>query len=253
MKLSLEPVHFSHLKKMALSPAHYAASVAEEIKDTTAKAFGRLCHYQLLGGAYAVWNGERRAGKEWEAFKAEHEGRDIFKRSEVELAVKIADAVRNDPVAGPLVAGDFEKEIRWKYLDRECSSRIDIHNRVKRYHADLKTLPFGGAKPEKFRWDCIRQGYHAQSSFYQEAARFIGEPVMDSYVIGVEKVEPFAVTVFHISEGALVEGNKLHRLWMERLLQCEAARHFPSYVQSVIELEVGDDVDLIFGDEDEAA
>ena len=60
---------------------------------------------------------------------------------------------------------------------------------------------------------------HAQLSFYRDALEHRGP----CYLIAVETVAPYAVTVMHLTERALLEGDKLNRMWLERLAQCEAA------------------------------
>lgn len=230
----LEPVHWSHLKRMSDSPAHYQASFEEE-RDSAALLFGRLLHYLLLGGNYdyAVWEGDRRQGKLWDAFAELHTGRDIFKTAEVDHALRIVQAVKSSPVAAPYLEGDREVPIDWAFLNRSCKSRIDVLND---YVVEVKTTKC--SKPDTFRWDCDRYAYPAQCAFYQDAARYIRRPTKGAVIIAVEKELPYAVTVAKLSTDLLEEGRKLNFMWMERLLQCEAAKQWPAYVQTEVDFDV---------------
>lgn len=70
----LEPVHFSRLKLMAQSPAHYAARPHVETRSVS---LGAAIHTLALGGDLIVYDGERR-GLDWAGFKAVSEGAEPF-------------------------------------------------------------------------------------------------------------------------------------------------------------------------------
>lgn len=242
------PVHFTDLKKIAISPAHYLAGLTTP-KDTPAMRLGRLVHTIVLGGPpSAVWDGTRR-GKEWEAFKAANEGREIVTVDEVTKATAIANAAMRCPLATPYLNGEHERPVEWEFLGRKCATRgIDVLGDV--FLTDLKTST--STHPDRFRRQCLSMGYHAQLAFYHEAAASIGRPVRGAYIVGVEVAPPYAVTVFRVTPSALEEGRKLLRLWMERLLACEASNEWPAYAQTVLDLDVSEDSGIIIdGDEDE--
>jgi hypothetical protein len=48
-------------------------------------------------------------------------------------------------------------------------------------------------------------------------------------------------------------GERLCRVWLEKLLACEAADRWPGYCQSFEEWDIETDVELTFGEEAEAA
>ena len=252
---TLDPVHFTTLKHIARSPAHYRAALLAK-KDTPAMKLGRLVHTVVLGGPpSAVWDGERR-GKAWLEFKAAHEGREIVTVGEVERATEIANAVGADPVARRYLAGQTERAVEWSMFGRRCATHgIDIlGDRSEDFIADLKTSTT--TEPRTFARQCLRLGYHSQLATYLEAAASIGEPRRRAIIVGVEVTAPFAVTVFEVGPAALEEGRKLHRLWMERLIACEAADAWPAYAQDVLSLDdylVSDPEIIIDGDDVEVA
>lgn len=246
----VEPLHFSDLKRMALSPAHYLAGLGND-HDKPAMRFGRLVHTLVLGGpAVAVYEGERR-GNAWKAFRAENEGREIVTRSELDEATNVARAVLSSEVARPYLIGERERPVEWTTNGRRCATRgIDVLGST--FLADLKTT--NCAEPGRFSRACLRMAYHGQLAWYQDAAASIGRHVDEAFIIGVETAPPYAVTVLRVTPRTLHEGRKLSRLWLERLLACEAANEWPGYVQSVVDLDVAeDDVGLIIDGEEIAA
>jgi hypothetical protein len=243
---SRAPVHFSDLKHMALSPAHYRARLDGEKRDTPAMMRGRLVHGLALGGGYqcAIYEGERR-GKAWSEFKAAHPGVDIVTGEEYSEAERVATAVRQHPIAGPLLVGELETHVEWEMLGRKCSSRLDVLG--DGFITDLKTS--ASSEPGRFSRGALRMCYHAQLAFYADAASFVGKPPREAFLVAVEPEPPYAVTVLRATPRALEEGRKLCRLWMERLLACEAANEWPEYVQAIVDLDIVEDADLIIDGE----
>ncbi len=230
------PVRFSHLKAFAKSAAHYVAAVQVGRTDTPAMRSGRLVHALILGGMdeFAVYDGERR-GNAWKDFAAEHVEKDIITAPELARAQPIADAVHGHPIAMELLAGEHEVKVDWTNLGRACSSRIDVIGR--RWVTELKTSV--DSSPWRFPHLAARMGYHAQLSWYQHAARFVGhQDIETAHIVAVEPVPPYAVTTFNLTASAMVEGEKLWRSWLERLLVCEAAGAWPAYTEASVDLDV---------------
>lgn len=244
------PVRFSTLKHIGQSPAHYDAALRHGIGETRAMRVGFAAHARVLGGDYLVFEGDRR-GKKWEAFEAEHanDGRRILTAPEHESASRIAGAVMGSPLAQSVLepATLREHEIHWSFGGRACVSHLDALA-TERYVVELKVT--NCAHPEKFAWQARRMGYIAQCAFYAEAAK-----VDAAYIVAVEDKRPWPVTVLRLTPRALTDGLKQCRLWMERLLACEAEDAWPGYCQSVVDLDTLDDGEfaLEFGDESEAA
>lgn len=253
-----DPVHYSNLRKFSQSPAHYLASIGGG-EDTGDFRLGRATHALTLGvqpgGAWTVYEG-RRAGKVWEAFEAEQKAQnpniDIFIPSELAAAKEMAKAVAADPVAKGLMVGEYEVPVEWTdESGRKCATRgIDILNRKGRYLIDLKTCR--SAHPTRFAREALWYGYHAQGAFYADAARSLGVDIANVYVIAVEKTAPHPVVVRRLTLRALDQGRRLVRSWMEQLLVCEASNAFPGYAQSVVDLDVAEEEDLVFGDSEAA-
>lgn len=69
-------VHFSRLKLMALSPAHYRAGL-DEIEETPAMRFGTCVHVLALGGDVIRYPGAR-TGNGWKAFQGLVDGAEYY-------------------------------------------------------------------------------------------------------------------------------------------------------------------------------
>jgi hypothetical protein len=198
---------------------------------------GSLVHALVLGGQeVAVWDGTRR-GKDWDAFSADNADRLLVTRTEYEQATLVAESVRRSRVAAPWLEGEHEKHVVWEYQGRSCSSRLDVLG--DGHVVDLKTTT--NTDPETLMRACQKMAYHAQLAFYARAAAEIGKPVRSWRIIAVETAPPFEVTVLRLSRRTIEAGDKLVRLWMERLLACEAADAWPGYVQCEVDWDLEDD------------
>lgn len=245
----IKELHWSDLKLMGQSPMHVRHRIENATEPTAAMLFGTLVHSLVLGGDVVVYEGERR-GNAWKDFAAAHEGRTVVTAKEAAEARRVADAVRNDPVAAPLLVGRHEVAWKTKMHGRECGGRIDVVGHG--YTVELKTT--NDASPHRFSWQCRRMCYASQLAWYADARIAMGQDPGDAYIIGVETKAPYPVTVLRVTGRALEEGRRLNRLWLERLAACEAADEWPGYVQSVVDLDIVEDAGLIIdGEEVEAA
>src|SRR5574338_134121 len=241
-------VHFTTLKAIELSPAHFRAKCLEEDTWTRPKSQGSLLHALTLGGDYAVWHKQRK-GNAWEEFKAQHLAENpqrlIVTQTEYDEVARAADALMRDPFARerlePREGRQREVALRWDVMGRSVAGRLDVVDS----HAvtDLKSTR--SAEPGWFRRHAIGMRYHAQLSWYLEGAKQNGFHAHQAFIVAVELKPPFAVTVFELTLKDIIEGEKFTRLWMERLLGCERSDHWPAYVQSVVELNVSETQGLL--------
>lgn len=251
MPLLSDPVHFTTLRNMSRSAAHYRHAVESSREPTAAMRFGTIVHRMLLGGPIAVFDGERR-GKAWAEFRAAANPEAVIATAtERDRAMACANAVDDHPFAGRYLVGQLEQELIWRNMGRECSSRPDAVG--SDFVTELKTA--STTEPQKFMGGCLRLAYHAQLAFYLDAVRVsMGRDLQKAYIVGVESAPPYAVTVLRLTPRTILEGRKLCRTWMERLLGCEAVGEWPGYCQSEVSWDLDGDVELIIdGEEVEAA
>lgn len=240
------PARFSNLKHIARSPLHYWDAVQLDRDDTLAMRIGRGAHAMVLGEPVVLYPGKTRQGKEWDRFKAEHADKEILNRSEWARAEGIYHAIRRHRIAAPLLFDDtvLEEIIEWEFLGKKCTSRPDSRRTDGRILTDLKTTR--SAEPGWFRRDAMLRVYDAQLAFYDQASAYkTGRDADELYAVAVESKRPFACTVLRLTDEARERGRKMCRLWMEQLLNCEAANHWPDYVDHIVDLDVpADDGEL---------
>lgn len=244
-----QPVRFSHLKNIRRSPAHYLDGLERHF-DSASLRLGRIVDKAILGGdAMVIYDGHRRGG-EWKEFEALNAGKEIVTTSETRVAAPIIDAVlKHEHAMYLLRSGVQKKRIYWDWLGRECSGEPDV---AGKYLVDLKTTRC--SEPGQFTRQAMWFAWHAQIAWYRQGLLLSGaEPPAQAFIVAVETSPPYPVTVFCLTERAIEQGERLCRVWMERLLACEASGEWPEYVQSAVDLDVPDDTELTFGVEEESA
>lgn len=232
---STTPVRFSHLKAYGRSAAHGAhARIAPKGAETYAIERGSGVHAILFGTQKVIgYPGSTRRGKEYEKFVTDHPGHLILTMNEYDKAMRMADAVLKCDLAAPLLNGVFEETLLFDWMGLKCRATPDV--RGAGFLTELKTSQ--SSHPEKFLWHARRMGYHAQMRFQEYACeRSRVERIKDHWIVCVESEAPHPVTVFHVEPEALEEGDKCLTLWAERLKACEAANHFPGYIDCAVPL-----------------
>lgn len=233
-------VHFSDLKMMDLSPAHYVAACAEKFEPSRTMRVGTVVHHLVLGPNHirplVRYDGERK-GNAWKAFEAEHPGCEIVTAAEWSDAEPIAAAVIADPQAQRIIEGARrEMSLTWESAGIKCATRgIDIVGAG--LLADLKKTSC--TEPRSWQRHAIKLWYHAQMAWYEEGAKANGlDTSKGLFLIGVEDVAPWAVTCLRLTPPVIAHGRKSITKWMERLRLCRENDHWPTYTQTVVDFEL---------------
>jgi hypothetical protein len=237
-------VRYSRLKLMALSAAH---SPAWAEKDTPALERGKALHAIVLGGPPVLcYPGKVRNGKEWEAWQAANDGAIILNRSDYALVAGMAEEVLRHRDATALLAGEHEVEIDWSYLGRPCQSHVDVIGQGGGSITELKSSV--SSSPDRFPYLAHRMNYAGQLAFYLQAVEQArGVRPKTAYVVAVEQTPPHVVTAMEAAPDFLELGERTVRLFMERLLGCEAANEWPGYVQGIVGLHApAGDIEFTF-------
>ncbi len=248
-------LRFSYARAMSRSAAHARYAMQHDWEPTLAMKLGTAAHSLLLGGQrLAVYPGKTRRGKEWEAFKAENLDALIVSVGEMKRAEGIAASVRADPVASrvlfpPDLKMQYEQTIHWSFRGRLFRSTPDA--RSHRHLVDLKTTR--DASLERFAWDAIKSGYHAQLAGYAKAMEAENGVAPDSvYIVAVESRAPYLCSVHKLTPRALEKGLRLMTEWVDQIIACETSGIWQGYANAPVDLDVPLDVDtdLDWGDED---
>lgn len=242
-------VHFSHLKKLALSGVQYLHAVNTTIEPTRAMLIGTAVHQMILGprpGAkrLARFDGATRRGKEWEAFKLANHDAEIISATEWAEAEAIAASVRLSPIARRRLEGArFEVPLRWEESGIPCStSGVDIIP-VGGGLGDLKAT--FSTHPETFKRHAFRMLYPMQLAFYRRGARANGIDVSEMFILGVESKAPYEVVELRLTPDLADMADRTISLWIEDLRRNmlaiptpETIYDWPGYAQAPVEWDV---------------
>lgn len=200
--------------------------------------FGTAAHSLVLGrGKPLAWleaeDWRTKAAKEWrEAVRAE--GSVPLLRDEYNQVQAMADAIREHPLAGPLLAdaGTAENSCFWQ--DPEFGiwrrARLDSHRHGsgRLIVTDYKTTSC--AEPGAFARSVANYGYHAQASYYLDAvAACFGEADAAFLLVAQEKTPPYLVTVAGLDTAALRAGDAINCRAMEIYRDCQMTNIWPGY------------------------
>ncbi len=253
------PVHYSRLKKMRLSAAHY---LDHEEPATPSKGKGSALHSVCLGGKRVlVYEDGRRAGKRWDEFREANDGALILSPKEATDVVGMRKSIEAHPEAMRLLDGVRETLIEWEHAGRKCAGTPDVvHLQLKgcrgKVVVELKTSKT--AAPWSFPWEAKRYGYYGQCDWYgngvERTMAYAPGEVTDHFIVTVESTKPWPVTIFRVEERALSRARLEWRGWLDSLLECERKGSFPAYTDQVVSIGLDDGLDLDWSaNDDEAA
>lgn len=242
-----EWVHFSNLKHIARSPAHYFASLwpREESKRASPRLFGALTHARTLGrGDFVVFDGPKRSGKKWDKFKADNIGKEVCTAREWWLAGLVAHKLLNHPRAAPLLEGEREGDVEWRtHTGRKAAGRLDVVRPLAL--TELKTC--FSADPIEFTVHAQRMNYVAQGGWYRCGLEQLGREIQRVDFVVVEPFPPYAITTMHLSARALEQGRTTAREWIDKLFLAETSKRFPEYADDDVELDVPAESPALYG------
>lgn len=237
----LAPLHFSQLKHIAASPAHYAYNLVHPPSQSAAFALGSAVDAFLIGeGERVLQCSERRGTKAHAAFLETVKVDDplILKPAEFDKACEMADSVVRNARAVELLQGERQKTVQWSWLGRRSEGTPDVF--CLDHLTELKTGRT--SHPTRFQSQARWYGYHAQLAWYRRALIESGFGTPASYwIVAVESSPPYPVTVFQLTDSAIEQGERACRAWLERLLVCEASDHWPGYTDAVVPFDVPDE------------
>lgn len=230
----IDALNFSSLKHLLQSPAHFRHAQLHPQKDSDAKKLGRCIHLAALEPeqfkrACVVWDGGTRRGKEWDAFKKKHAGREILKPDELEHVVAVAAAVRADATAARYLAGgQSEASLLWldKRLGLECKARVDFIANCGAL-VDLKTTR--DASQEGFGRECWRYHYQTQAAWYSDGYFAATGKRLPYFLVAVEVEAPHVVQVYRIPDGVLELGREEYQGLLDTLVACRASNSWGGY------------------------
>lgn len=242
------PMTWSALKMMSLCPAkvRHVALQADGGETSLAMRMGSGVHAISFGTPPVVVYEERRAGKAWEAFKADADagGVLVLNAREHAVASAIAAALHNDPVAAPLLFGPgvlHEQPMAWAVGGRAYRTRGIDFIRPGHWIGELKVART--AQPGRFERDQLRALYPAQVELYDEGEAIVTGRDRDrhpvaKYIVAVEPTAPYVVTTYVLAPSAIRQAVRTIGMYRSQLATCEAANVWPGYALSAVPFEV---------------
>ena len=227
---AIDALNWSKFKRIDESPLSFRWHADNSTESTTGQLMGRELHALVLTPddteAVVIWNGDRRAGKDWEEFKAHHKGRHILKTAEYDLVRRKADAVLAHPVVRDLLAfGNPEVTRTWERDGVLCKGRLDLSS--PGVIVDLK-----GAGPlSTLERVAIGQKWHRQLEWYRYS-----DPDAECYVIAVEDKSPHDVGVWRLSPLLLDAARRANDLALEVYRRCVESGTWPGRMPDVAEM-----------------
>lgn len=237
------PVRFSRLKTFALSGAHYLDAAQDDFEETLAIRMGAGVHAALFENREVLCYDGRRAGKAWERFEGRGRERNavILNETEYVKCTGIVDSVRRHRRAMQILFDGTTREQRidWARGERACRATPDSYHDRGAHNSDLKSARC--TEPRWFGREALRRFYHAQLAFYDEPVeRQAGKRPDENYLVAVENVKPFNVTVMRLPPEVRELGAKICHLWFAQLLAAEHANYYGGYVEDDVDLELPD-------------
>lgn len=239
---ALEGVNFSTLKHLKRSPAHYHAELLKtklqkDEEDTDARRLGRVTHVAMIeperfAATVAVWDGGRRAGKDWEAFKVQHKDKELITLAQYDQAIAMSRAVRaNETLAKYLRKGKSEVTVRWECEGVVLKSRLDFVSGAFVPHVivDIKTAQ--DASPEVFgraAWDF---DYVMQAAMYSDAYHAATGDRLRYLLGAVEKSEPYVAAPYWVPEEQIDLGRNQYLELLAKLKRCREQNDWHGYVE----------------------
>lgn len=250
--VAMEGLRFSALKNLARSPLHYQHALAHP-KQTDPMRLGTAAHVAVLEperfeSQFVVWekrksNGDMwpRKGPEWDAFCAEHRGREALEPKFAEQAQEMQRAVQAHPKAQRyLQSGDPEVSLQCTLNHRLCKARIDWLTTVDGAPVMVGLKTTVDVRAFQFRRVAAQLLYHVQWAFYADMYHCVTSQRPRVVEIVVEKTPPYAVGVYVIRDEILQQGREQYQALMAELARCEAADEWPGPVVDEQELTLPD-------------
>lgn len=236
----------SSLKTILKNPAQFHAELTEKKSEVENPSFteGSLLHSLILEEDqieqdYAFFTGLRKAGREFEEFKAANPGRVIISTPQKSRCLAYKRAFMSLPTAVNLLKGcEKEYTICAMLMDVPIKVRFDAINLDQSYGLDLKTSSFG-VEIDSFKMTMQSFGYGLSAALYAWVAELhFGRP-FDFYLIPIAKQE-LECHVYKLSEATIMRGRSDIIKALQIYKQCKETGIWPNSVELKVSKEVGD-------------
>jgi hypothetical protein len=190
---------------------------------------------------FAMFDGLRKAGKDWENFKIEHKdsGKVLISKAQLRKVNMWVDAYKNMPTAVELVSGGKPELALFGELEGvPVKVMADYINADKGYIADVKTTS-GFTDVDSFKHTIESFSYQLSAALYcQMFEKHYGKP-FDFYFIVLGKRDK-SCEVFKLSKKSRAEGNGMVRKALEIYKRCKESGDWSNDIEEDDNNNVGD-------------
>lgn len=208
----------SNLKMILKDPEKFHKEIIlgdKEEKQVNAFDEGSLCHTLILEpeqveAEYAFFDGMRKAGKLWEAFKADkaNEGKTILSKAQKLKVERWVESYKKRKVAVSLIDGGCpEHTVAGELLGVPVKARADYLNLEKGYIADVKTTS-NPTDVDNFKFVIEQFGYQLSAALYCDLFKQAYGQDFDFYFIVLGKRD-LDCQVYKMSEESMTEGRRM--------------------------------------------
>jgi len=246
-------------RRPALYFKKYVARTLPTPEDTGAFRLGSAVHCAVLeekefASRYILKpDCDRRTkdGKiQFAEFSAQHADKTLLDSDEMAQVISMREAVAAHPIASRLLAEGIP-EMTWREAQPNALGALQCRTdwfsffgcevtNGEPYALDLKTVESLDSDAfRNFERAAFSYGYHRQAGFYLPLINEILEyPVLRMYYVAVEKVEPFGVAVYKLSDDAIARGQDENIADLVRLKRSLETNDWPNIEPTIYELKL---------------
>jgi hypothetical protein len=210
----------SALKPLKLSPQHAQHAATAPRKQSAAMGLGILterliaCPQDLR--CQVKLDGRTNAGKASNA-AAEAAGITLMAEDDMDRAMAMADALRQDPQAASLLAGcEFGQPCYWSQDGQARKALFDAVDVGRHLVVDIKTTS-ADLTADSITKEVVKWGYHLQAAWYRQGYRATHGHDCTFWFVFVESSAPHAVVCFQLADddldGAELELERMAAVW----------------------------------------
>ena len=183
-------------------------------------------------------------------FSAQHAGKTFLDGDELDQVGAMREAVAAHPIASQLLA-DGMPETTWRQPQSNALGALQCRtdwfsslgceiSEGEPYVLDIKTVESLDSDAfRNFERAAFSYGYHRQAGFYLPLINEIFKrPVTRMYYVAVEKVEPFGVAVYKLSDDAVARGQDENIADLVRLRRSLETNEWPNIDPTLHELKM---------------
>lgn len=181
-----------------------------------------LLEPETLESEYAVYDGKRRSGEEYQNFAEKHPGKTILLRSQVDRCLKLQTAFNAQPDYAEFISGGApELSLCVEMQNVGIKTRFDYINADKGFISDVKTTSYSGDL-DSFKLVMKNLDYGLSASLYLMAAEQFYEKPFEFYFIVLSKKD-LTANIYKLGQQSRFEGERKIMTALTKYKKCKAS------------------------------